>query len=137
MRRGFLGVLLLGLVALVAGLVGYQAGLTSTAVDAGKVVIVGGGWFPGFGFLVFLVFVGFLFFAIGGRRHGHWGAGHGHGGPGFGQGPWGDRMGPGGQGTDASSDPRRQWIADIHRGLHEEEAKMAAPTSPTNPPATG
>ena len=39
--RGFFGVLFVGLIAIVAGLVGYQAGLASTAVEAGRTVIVG------------------------------------------------------------------------------------------------
>jgi len=120
-RSGFLGILFLGLVAIVAGLVGYQAGLASNAVASGATVVVTGG-FPGFGFLFFLLYVGFLFFAFAGRRRGPWGPGHGHG-------PWADRMGPsdfrgpggpGGPGDPA--DPRRQWIADLHRSLHEEES---------------
>lgn len=153
--RGFFGVLLLGLVALVGGLIGYQAGLTSTAATAGNAVIVTGG-FPGFGTLCFLLFIGFLFFAFAGRRRA-WG-GHGHWGSGYGRGPWGGPMGGGfgpggpggtGSGPDASSDPRRQWIAEMHRSLHEAEAKSAGttgwttgaqrtnPTDPTNTPTAG
>jgi hypothetical protein len=130
------GVLLFGLTAIVAGLIGYQIGLTSTAADAARVVYVGGG-FPGFGFLFFLFFVGLLFFAFAGRRRA-WGSGHGHWGAGYGRGPWG---GPTGMtGPDASSDPRRQWIADFHKRLHEAESKPGEPTGstdPTNPSTAG
>jgi hypothetical protein len=121
-RTGFLGILLLGLVAVVAGLVGYQAGLASNAIAAGTAVVVTGG-FPGFGFLFFLLFIGFLFFAFAGRRRGPWGAGHGHS-------PWAGRMGPGsfgGPGTIDPSDPRRQWVAEMHRSLHAEQAAADRP----------
>ena len=134
------GVLLFGLTAIVAGLIGYQIGLTSTATDATRIVYVGGG-FPGFGFLFFLFFVGFLFFAFAGRRRA-WGNGHGHWGAGYGRGPWGGPA-PGMTGPDASTDPRRQWVADMHRSLHEAESKAgqpagpADPTTPTNPPTAG
>ncbi len=134
--RGFLGVLFLGLVALVAGLIGYNAGLTSTAAAAGNVVYVTGGGFGGFGLLFFLFFL-FLIFSFAGRRR-MWGGGHGYWGPGYGRGPWG---GPTGMtGPDASNDPRRQWIADFHKSLHEAEAKPGEPTSSTNatnPPTAG
>jgi len=134
-RSGFLGILFLGLVAVVAGVVGYQAGLASNAIAAGTAVVVTGG-FPGFGFLFFLLFIGFLFFAFAGRRRGPWGPGHGHG-------PWAGRMGPGGPGSSGGfgpggfggptdpSDPRRQWVADLHRSLHAEEAAADRPTDGT------
>ena len=132
MRSGFLGVLFVGLVAIVAGLVGYQVGLASTAVEAGRTVVVGG-WFPGFGFLFFLFFL-FVLFSFAGRRR-YWGGGHGYWGQGYGRGPWG---GPTGMtGPDASTDPRQQWIADYHKGLHEAESKPGAPTSPTDPTNRG
>ena len=126
-RTGFLGILLLGLVAVVAGLVGYQAGLASNAIAAGTAIVVTGG-FPGFGFLFFLLFIGFLFFAFAGRRRGPWGPGHGHG-------PWAGRMGPDGPGgsvTTDPSDPRRQWVADLHRSLHAEEAIANRPADGTS-----
>ncbi len=124
-RSGFIGILFLGLVAIVAGVVGYQAGLASNAVASGATVIVTGG-LPGFGFLFFLLFIGFLFFAFAGRRRGSWGHGHG---------PWVERMGPGGFGgpTDPAdpADPRRQWVADLHRSLHEEETTTGRPAAGT------
>jgi hypothetical protein len=133
-RTGFLGIVLLGLVAVVAGFVGYQAGLTSNAIAAGTAVVVTGG-FPGFGFLFFLLFIGFLFFAFAGRRRGHWRPGHGHG-------PWAGPMGPGGHGgpgpggsgpggTTDPSDPRRQWVADLHRSLHAAETAADRPADGT------
>ena len=120
--RGFFGVLFFGLVAIVAGLIGYQARPEPRRRPrpVERVVYVGGGgWFPGFGFLFFLFFL-FLIFSFAGRRRA-WGGGHGHWGSGYGRGPWGGPTGT--TGPDASSDPRRQWIADCHRSLHEAEAK--------------
>ena len=133
LRRGLFGALLLGIAAIVGGVIGYQAGLTSTAAAAGATVVITGG-FPGFGFLFFLLFVGFVFFAIAGRRHGPWGRGHGHG-------PWAGPMGPGGPmspggpgssgGPGGSSDPRRQWVAEMHRSLHADDAAASRPPDPT------
>jgi hypothetical protein len=125
-RSGFLGILFLVLVAVVAGFVGYQAGLTSSAAAAGATVVVTGG-FPGIGLLVFLLFFGFLFFAFAGRRRGHWGPGYGHG-------SWAGGMGSGGPGGPGDpSDPRRQWIAEVHRSLHADDA--AAGRLAGDPPA--
>src|SRR5829696_3685279 len=112
--RALFAVILLGLTALVAGFLGFQAGVASNVGAAGGAVYMGWG-FP-FGFLFFpfffLLFFGFLAFALGGRRRG----------------PWGD-----------GSDPRRQWVADAHRRLHEEEGRSAAGTSAstagTQPPS--
>jgi hypothetical protein len=115
-RSGFFGILLLALVALVGGIIGYQAGLTSSAAASGATVVVTGG-LPGFGTLFFLLFIGFLFFAARGRRS--WAHGHG---------PWAGRPGAGWPGiagdTGDAGDPRRQWVADLHRRLHEEEAAV-------------
>ena len=108
--RALFGLIVLGVVALTAGFVGFQAGIASNIGAAGGAVYLGGG-FPGFGFLLFFLFIGFLFFAFAGRRHGPWG----RYGPGrMGYGPWGGDV-----------DPRRQWIADAHRRLHEEDARTA------------
>ena len=120
--RVLLGILFTGVIALTAGLIGFQAGVASNIATAGGVVWLGGG-IPGLGFLFFLFFLGFLFFAIGGRRRawargpmgGGWG-GHGSGG---GNGPWGD------------GDPRRQWVAEAHRRLHEEDGAAAGAQGPT------
>jgi hypothetical protein len=132
--RALFGVIVLGITALVAGFVGFQAGVASNIGAAGGAVYLGGG-FPGFGFgfLFFFLFLGFLFFAFAGRRRGPWG-GQGR----MGYGPWGDGFGEG--------DPRRQWIADAHRRLHEDEARGvgaagssaaagATPPDPTRPSA--
>ena len=130
LRRGFVGILILGLVAVVGGLIGYQAGLTSTAVASGATVVVAGGFpFFGFFFLLFpLFFVGFAFFAFAGRRRGPWGHGHG---------PFPGPMGPGGPGhaggPGGPGDPRRAWVAEMHRSLHAEDA--AADRSPDATPA--
>ena len=114
-RSGFVGILVVGLVAIVAGLIGYQAGLTSNAVASGATVVVTGG-FPGFGSLFFLFVLAFVAFSIAGRRRGAWIGHHGHR-------PWtpGPSAGGPGPGPEAP-DPRRQWLADLHRSLHAEEA---------------
>jgi len=45
---------------------------------------------------------------------------------------------------DISTNPRRQWVADMHRSLHEAEGTTGAqptnptgPTTPTTPPTAG
>jgi hypothetical protein len=133
--RGLIGVLFTGVVALTAGAIGFQAGIASNIGAAGGAVYLGGG-IPGLGFLFFLFFIGFVLFAIGGRRRA-WAHG-----PMGGPGRW---AGHGSWGTDG--DPRRQWVADAHRRLHEEEATAAgtagtggaatAPQPPTDRSAAG
>ncbi len=137
--RALFGVILVGFTALIAGAIGYQAGISSTVATAAATsgtVVYHAGWgfgFPWFGFLLFPFFLflcfGLFAFAFGGRRR--WG-----GGPGWGYGPHGYTGNP--------DDPRRQWIADAHRRLHEEEARTAGtssgaatdaqPPSPLDPP---
>ena len=117
MRVAF-GVLFTGLVALTAGVIGFQAGVASNIAASGGVVWLGGG-IPGLGFLFFLFFVGFLFFAIGGRRRA------------WARGPMGGRGGWGGHGTWENGDPRRQWVAEAHRRLHEEDAAGTSAGGPT------
>ncbi len=114
--RALFGLLLTSAVALTAGVIGYQAGVASNVAAAGGVVVLGGG-FGGFGFLFFLMFVGLVFFAVGGVRRralgtGRW-TGPGHWAPG--------------------SDTRRDWVADMHRRLHEADAATGA-TGTDQPP---
>ena len=132
--RGFLAFLFLALVALGAGAVGYNIGVsqavTTAAGSAGSTIVYpawhwGGFLFFPFAFflfpLFFLCFFGFLAFVFGPRRrwgHGGWGR--------YGYGPGPDESG---------SDSRRQWIADAHRRLHEEEARSAS-ESGANPSAS-
>ena len=127
LMRGFLAFLFLGLVALGAGAIGYNMGASqavTAAAGAGAPVVYAGGWHDGwfwffpFGFLLFplflIAFFGFLGFVFGPRRR-------------LGRGGWGrydhDRGPMGGW------DSRRQWIAEQHRRLHEEEARTAASSS--------
>jgi len=112
--------------ALVGGIAGFQLGVASNIGAAGGTVV----WHAGFGglwlffpFLFFLLFLGGLAFAFGGRRRGWGGPGWG---PGYGHGPMGD-----------PADPRRQWIADAHRRLHEEEAAKAGTAGSPSSGATG
>ena len=131
--RGFLAILFLVLVALAAGAIGYQAGIASSvpvATAGGASVVYVGGWahpafFPFFPFFLFVPFaflflLGLMAFAFGGRRR-HW----------TGRGSWTDGPGPTGGG-----DPRREWIAEAHRRLHEEEAARGASTGTTGTPGS-
>lgn len=123
--RALFGLLITGAIALTAGVIGYQAGLTSSAAAAGATVVVTGG-FPGFGTLFFFLFIGVLFFSFAGRQRAGWGPGWAPGrgrgwGPRGSHGPWAGGMNPG-----DPADPRRQWVADMHRRLHEEDAAMGA-----------
>ncbi len=126
--RGFFVILLLALVAVFAGAAGFQAGVMA---NVGTATVPGYVWLWGFphvggflfGFLFLFLLIGLFAFAVGGRRRGPWGRGYGRG--------WG--YGP----MDAS-DPRRQWIADAHRRLHEEEARRTtvADSIPSAPPSS-
>ena len=120
--RAFLVLLFTGLVAITAGVLGFQAGVLSSIGASGTGVVYVAGFPPIGGFLLFMLFAGLILFAIGGRRR-RW-AGHG---PMGGFGPMGDH-GPssGGHGPTGDGDPRRQWIVDAHRRLHEDEAARAA-----------
>jgi hypothetical protein len=133
--RGLLGVLLVGVTALIAGAIGYQVGVSSavaTTAGTGGTVVYHAAWgfgFPWLGFLFFPLFLFLLFglfaFAFGGRRR--WGGGPG--GPGSGYGSRGY--------TPNADDPRYRWVADAHRRLHEDEvAGRTTPTSPTPPGGT-
>jgi hypothetical protein len=107
-------------VAIGAGVLGFQAGVASNIGAAGGTVVMGGG-LGIFGLFLFLPFLFFSFLALAalfaGRRHGH--------------GPWGMHraMGPGSWGpggsNGSSDDPRRAWVAEMHRSLHEADAKAA------------
>ena len=141
--RGFLAFLFLGLVALGAGSMGYNIGVSQAATAAaGGTVAVAGGWhllggllllpFALFLFPLFLfTFFGFLAFAFGPRRR-------------FGRGPWrhdqsfGSMSGTGGFGPMSGHgfDARRQWVADAHRRMHEEEARTASGSSTTGSAGT-
>ena len=148
LMRGFLAFLFLGLVALGAGAVGYNIGVsqavTTTAGAAGATVVYAGGWhlgglllLPLAFFLVpvlFMTFFGFLAFAFGPRRrfgHGGWGGHGGWAGAEGGHGPMGAGFGPG-----HGYDRRREWVAEAHRRLHEEEARTASTSSQTGSAST-
>ncbi len=121
--RGFLGILAVVLVALVAGTIGFGAGVAANAggaVSAGTAIAPGyvywwgfphfGGLLFGFLFLIFVI--GLISFAVRGPRRARWDRG-------WYRGYWG--YGP----THGPADPRHQWMADAHRRLHEEEARGA------------
>lgn len=125
--RGLFTLLIATIAAIVGGVIGFQLGVTSNIGAAGGTVV----WHAGFGFfgfffpfLFFFLFIGLIFAAFGGRRRG-WG-----GGPG-----WGNGYGPNGYGY--GDDARRQWIADAHRKLHEEEARTGGTTPTSGGPTPG
>jgi hypothetical protein len=117
--RALLGVLLILAVALTAGVIGFQAGVASNIAAAGGVVWLGGG-FPFFGLLFFLLFLGVVFFAVGGARR-----------RAMGRGPWGGPGGPGG--WSRGSGDRHAWVREMHRRLHEDDL----PTAGGDPTAAG
>ena len=126
----------------------YQAGVTQGIVDAGRVPAAGvvpvagygyGYGFHGFGFLGLLFPLLFLFLIFGlvraafGRGRG-WGGGWG-GRYGYGPG-WGKGYGPGSGGPDSWREERERQISDLHRRLHDEEAKGTG-SSDQGPGTTG
>jgi hypothetical protein len=137
--RGFIALLFTGLVALVAGTIGYQAGAASTvAAGTGVSLLLFAGLPHLFGLLFFLLFIAFVVSMVAGRRR-HWG-GYGpmgmHGGPGR----FGPMGGPGRFGQMDENDPRRAWVAEAHRHLHEADAARTASaasgtTTPGDPSA--
>jgi hypothetical protein len=117
--RALIGFLFFGLVAVAAGAVGFQAGVASAVAGGtshpGALLFLLGG--PHFGGLFFLFFLFAIAIAIGGARrryraHSDWGQGP------WGHGPWGNRS--------ADGDPRRSWMSEMHRQMHEAEAARAA-----------
>jgi hypothetical protein len=142
--RGFIALLFTGLVALVAGTIGYQAGAASTvAAGSGLSFLLLAGLPHLFGFLFFLLVIGFFVSMVAGRRH-RW-AGHGPMGIQGGPGRFGPMGGPGRHGQMDENDPRRQWVAEAHRHLHEADAARTAsaaagattPRDPSTGPAAG
>ena len=121
----------------------YQAGVAQGVVDAGRlpagaVVPVAGygyGWgFHGFGFLGLLFPILFLFLIFGLVRAA-FGRGR-HYGPGWGgRGGWGKGYGPGFGGPEAWREERERQISDLHKRLHDEEARSG--TSSGGAPGSG
>jgi hypothetical protein len=133
--RGFVGILVVLLVALAAGAIGFQAGVaTNVGANVGTAVPAYAWWgFPHiggflFGFLFLFLFIGLIVFAFRGPRGGPWGRGYRRGGRGYG--PMGGPVGD-------PSDPRQQWMADAHRRLHEEEARRTSDAPSAAPGSAG
>ena len=143
----FLAVVIVGIVAAIGGGI-YQAGVAQGIVDAGRVPAgaavgmagYGYGWgFHPFGFLGLLFPLLFLFLivglaraAFGGGQGRGWGRGYGYGpgGPGASHGAWGRGFGPDG-GPDAWREEREQRIADLHRRLHDADARGGQASGPS------
>ena len=120
---------------------GLQQGIAQSAnLPAGTVPYGYYGWNGGgFGIfgLIFPILFLFILFGIARAAFGHrrgWGHGYGNG-PGrwgYGRGPW---MGPNGP-MDPGSD-RHQWVADMHRRLHEAEGTDPKAPGSASGPASG
>ena len=136
------GSILWGLLVVVVlagiGVTIYNAGLQqgiaqSASVPAGTVPYSTYGWHGwdggifGLFFPILFLFILFgIFRAAFGHRRG-WGHGYGpgYGKWGYGPGAW---MGPSGPGTDTGN-PRDQWVAEMHRRLHEAEGSSPTGSS--------
>ncbi len=136
--RAIIGIFFFGLVAFAAGTLGFQAGVASavtggTGNPAAVWFLMGG---PHFGGLFFLFALFAIALAIGGarRRHGMRGACAGDHGPTGAQGSWSGHGPWGRHFTDG--DPRRNWMSEMHRQMHEAEATQAQ-TGTTGTGTTG
>jgi len=140
--RAFIGIFFFGLVAFAAGTLGFQAGVASavasgTGNQAALWFLMGG---PHFGGLFFLFVLFAVAMAIGGARRRHrmhgWAGGPTGAGPMGGHGPWSGH-GPWGS-RSAEGDPRRNWMSEMHRQMHEAEATRGATgaTAATGPTPT-
>lgn len=105
---------------------GLQQGIVQSAnLPAGTVPYAAYGWHWGGGILGLFFPILFLFILFGIARAAF---GHRHGwGHGYGRGPWMGPTGPMSPGTD-----RDQWVAEMHRRLHEAEG-----TDPKGPGSAG
>ncbi len=128
-RFGLFGVLIVVVLALVAGGIGYAVGVGSAPVAAGAPGAVVYPYFFHpfgfglFGFIFFFLLIALLFAAIRGRR---WGGGYG---PGRG---WGGGYGPGGWGRFNANDvppPMQQALEDWHRQAHGQPGSTGSGAS--------
>jgi hypothetical protein len=122
---------------------GLQQGIVQSAdLPAGTVpyAAYGGHWDGGIFGLFFPILFLFILFGIARAAFGHrrgWGHGYGYG-PGrwgYGRGPWMGPNGPTGSGSD-----REQWVAEMHRRLHEAEGtdpNASGSASGSGTPGTG
>jgi len=117
---------------------GLQQGIAQSAnLPAGTVPYAYYGWHGGggiFGLLFPILFL-FLLFGIARAAFGHRrGWGHGYG-PGYGK--WGSGPGWMGGTSSGTGNPRDQWVADMHRKLHEAEGTSPSGTGPTTGGGSG
>lgn len=124
---GLIGVVVAALVALAAGVIGYNIGLGANVAANGTVVAHpywGFGFFhPFFGLLFGILFIVLIFALIrrvawGGHGHGWGGHGHGWGGPGW--------YGPGGP----SGQTREEMLERWHRQAHGDHEAGNPPANP-------
>ena len=122
--RGFFTLLIATIAAIVGGAIGFQLGITSNIGAAGGTVV----WHAGFPFFGWFFFPCSSSCSSACSRSPSAAAGAAGAAARLGNG-----YGPG-SGPMSTDDPRRQWIADAHRRLHEEEARGTGTTPPTAPP---
>ena len=136
------GVIVLALlIGLGAGVynAGLAQGLAQAGAAPGSTVVPYAGYAYGYGFHPFFGFgfLGLLFpilflFLIFGLLRAAFGRGR-HDGPGWGgRGYWGKGYGPG-MGPDGWREERERQISDLHRRLHDEEAKGSSGSSDQGP----
>lgn len=113
---GWIGLIVAALVALVAGVIGYNLGLGAQIATTGSGTAVaypwwgfGFGWHPLFGLLFGILFFVLIFALI---RRAVWGGSGHHHGPGWGRTGW---YGPYGQ-------SREEMLERWHRAAHGEAA---------------
>jgi hypothetical protein len=121
---GFIGVLATLLIALVAGVIGYNLGLganVASVATTGGATVVYPGWGFGFGFPFFGFIFAILFFVLifGLIRRAAWGGhrGSGFGPGGYGPGGWGHRGGWDGRSMPPMAD---EMLERWHRQKHGE-----------------
>ena len=123
---GLVGVIVAALVALAAGVIGYNIGLGANVAASGTVVAHpywGFGFFhPFFGLLFGILFFLLIFALI---RRAVWGGGHGWGRHGW--------YGPGSPNGQTREEMFERWHRQAH-GDHENAA-TSYPHAPGNPPA--
>lgn len=130
---GLIGVLGTLLVALVAGVIGYNLGLganVATVATTTGAAVVYPGWGFGFGFPLFGLIFAILFFVLifGLIRRAAWGGHRGYGPTGYGPGGWGHRGGWDGRSMPPMAD---EMLERWHRQKHGD----SEPTDQTRSPS--
>jgi hypothetical protein len=132
-RFGFIGIFVSLLIAAVAGVIGYNVGLSAgiaTTGDAGATHVVYAPWgfgFGGFGLIFGILFLVLIFSLFRRAAWGGWGGGYGRGG----------RGGYGGPGPDHARmpGPMEPALDDWHRRAHGDSPSTGEANSGTREPS--